>query len=98
WDELPLIADLLPGPDGTYWVQRAAEPKEMRFDRLNVYRTDAFRGDVWDVFDADGRYLGEVRFPGEVRLYRARDGLLYGVRLDELDVPSIARFRLEVGR
>jgi len=98
WDELPVIADLLPGPDGTHWVQRAAAPESMRFDRLNVYRTDGFRGDAWDVFDADGRYLGEVRFPSGVRLFRTRDGLLYGVRLEELDVPSIVRFRLERGR
>ena len=98
WDELPVIADLLPGPDGTHWVQRAAAPQAMRFDRLNVYRTDGFRGDAWDVFDADGRYLGQVRFPSGVRLFRIRDGLLYGIRLDELDVPSIVRFRLERGR
>lgn len=97
WDALPVIAELLPGPEATYWVQRAAAPEAMRFDRLNVYRTDGFRGDAWDVFDADGRCLGEVRFPSGVRLLRIRDGLLYGIRLDELDVPSIVRFRLERG-
>ena len=98
WDELPVIAELLPGPDGTHWVQRAAAPQAMRFDKLNMYRTDGFRGDTWDVFDADGRYLGDVRLPSNVRLFRFRDGLLYAVRLDEHDVPSVVRFRLERGR
>ena len=98
WDALPMIADLLPGPEGTIWVQRAAPPEAMRFDKLNMYRTDSFRGDGWDVFDADGRYLGPVRFPSGVHLFTIRDGLLYGVRLDELDVPSIVRFRLARGR
>lgn len=97
WDELPLIGELLPGPDGALLVQRAAAPRDMRFDRMNVYRTDWIRGSTWDVFDADGRYLGELRFPSRVQLFAARNGLLYGIRADELDVPSIVRYRVEMG-
>lgn len=97
WHELPLIADLLPGPDGTYLVQRAAAPRNMRYDRLNVYRTDWLRGDTWDVFDADGRYLGELRLPSGVQLFAAKGDFLYGIRPDEFDVPSIVRYRVDRG-
>jgi hypothetical protein len=97
WEELPLIAGILSGPEGTYWVQRAAGLEAIRFDRLNIYRTDAFLSATWDVFDSEGRFLGTIRFPDEVQLFRIRDGLLYGVRLDEFDVPSVVRFRLERG-
>ena len=38
WDELSLIADLLPGPDGSYLVQRAAAPRDMRFDVPSIVR------------------------------------------------------------
>ena len=97
WEELPLIAGVLSGPEGTYWVQRAAGLEAMRFDKLNVYRTDAFQSAVWDVFDAEGRFLGTVHLPDEVQLFRIRGGMLYGVRLDEFDLPSVVRFRLDGG-
>lgn len=60
--------------------------------------TDTTR--TFDVFDPDGRYLGLVRVPFVLRGHPApivRDGFLYGVTLDELDVPYIVKARIVRG-
>src|SRR5690606_38385248 len=52
-------------------------------------------GTVLDVFDPDGRYLGPVRLP--FRLWSSplfRDGALYAVTTDELEVPYLVRARV----
>src|SRR5690606_31057542 len=57
--------------------------------------TDTTR--TFDVFDPEGRYLGAVRMPFLLRRYPepiARDGFLYGVVFDELDVPYIVKARV----
>lgn len=96
-EELPLVADVLAGPEGTLWIQRATPPEEMRVEALNIYRTAAYRSHVWDVFDSGGRYLGAVDLAPGVRLLESRDDRLYGVRLDEFDVPRVVRYRIESG-
>lgn len=52
---------------------------------------------TFDVFDPDGRYLGPVHVPFVLRGLPApivRDGFLYGVTFDELDVPYIVKARI----
>ncbi len=56
-----------------------------------------FEGRRFDVFDAHGRYLGPVELP--FPLYTSvppvfRDGRLYAVTRDELDVPYVVRARI----
>jgi hypothetical protein len=52
---------------------------------------------VFDVFDPEGRYLGAVRLPFPLWMSSpvVRDGRLYAVTRDELDVPYVVRARIE---
>ncbi|HEX7051929.1 MAG TPA: 6-bladed beta-propeller [Longimicrobiales bacterium] len=57
----------------------------------------------FDVFDREGRYLGVVRVPFALSGLPgpdpiARDGFLYGVTLDSLDVQYIVKARIVRGR
>lgn len=59
-------------------------------DESRIYRE-------FDVFDPDGHYLGRVELPfrldDDVRM-TVRDGRIYGVTLDDFDVPYVVRARL----
>jgi hypothetical protein len=55
---------------------------------------------VAHVFDPAGRFLGEVSFPFRLsgQPYPVfRDGFMYAVTTDELEVPYVVRARLEKG-
>ncbi len=55
-------------------------------------------GRLLEVFDPQGRYLGPVRLPVALSLYPPpilRNGMIYGVTLDELDVPYLFRARID---
>jgi hypothetical protein len=49
---------------------------------------------TWDVFDAEGRYLGPVTFPGKYQPIRAMGDRFYGIARDELDVQSLKVYRV----
>ena len=52
-------------------------------------------GRVFDIFDPDGRYLGAVRLPFTMPSWPVfRDGALYAVTVDELEVPYVVRARI----
>jgi hypothetical protein len=48
----------------------------------------------WDVFDADGRYLGVVSMPQRFSPRGLREDKVYGVWRDELDVQYVTRLRI----
>ncbi|HEX6133524.1 MAG TPA: 6-bladed beta-propeller [Longimicrobiales bacterium] len=50
---------------------------------------------TFDVFDASGRYLGEVRVQARVGRFALGAGMLAGVTLDELDLPRVMLWRVE---
>lgn len=55
---------------------------------------------VFDVFDPDGRYLGEVRAPEGFSLNPSpyiRGDRVWAVVRDELDVSYVVRFRVVLG-
>ncbi len=64
---------------------------------VEPYRTDE-NGTTWDVFSDAGDYLGRVRtaleLETEVPSPVARDGRLYTVLRDEMDVPYVVRLRI----
>lgn len=69
-------------------------------DRDNIYvvRVTTLE-DEWrllDVFDAEGRYLGEIRLPFRIRRPYpiVRGSTMWAVTTDELDVPYIVRARI----
>lgn len=51
----------------------------------------------WIAFTREGARVGSVLLPPGFRLYAVRNGLLFGVATDELDVPRIQAYRLEEG-
>ncbi len=68
-----------------------------------VSDSDGGGGSGLDVFDPDGRYLGQVITQSRISrwpLFRVRRGNVYFVTTDELDVPFVIRARIEgrVGR
>lgn len=80
----PGAEELFVDDEGNVWVFPVTERDE--------------EGRVLDVFDPEGRWLGRVRLPfplsdGPVPL--VRDGVLYGVTENELEVPFVVRARVE---
>jgi len=80
----PAFEEFVIDDDGFLWVQVVAPPD--------------LEGRLFDVFDPQGRYLGEVATPFPVEFYPApiiREGFLYAVTEDELEVPFLIRARIE---
>ena len=50
---------------------------------------------VFDVFAADGRFLGTLAVPERVRVLHMRGDHVWGAEMDSLDVPSVVRWRIE---
>jgi len=57
-------------------------------------QTEGARSTLLDVFDPDGRYLGEVRAPLALQIVLVRGAALYATATGEEDVPVIVRFRI----
>jgi len=49
---------------------------------------------VWSVFDAAGRWLGDVEMPRGLRVHQIAADHVVGVMRDSLDVESVAVHRL----
>ena len=73
---LPAVFGLTVGATGDLWVRR--KPVVQLHDET-----------VFDVFDTEGRYRGEVRFAGYYWLYEVGEDYVLGAWLDELGVPHI---------
>lgn len=82
-DVKPAFREFTLDDAGNLWVQLVtAEDLERR---------------AFDVFDPEGRYLGQVVAPFPVDFYPApiiRDGFVYAVTEDELEVPFVVRARI----
>jgi len=104
---LPFVFALATGPEGTLWAQRVRRPATAAGaggDSLDIGPTDPelFLADVtlrlgspeWDVFDAEGRYLGVVTFPERFDAVRFRGDAVYGIWRDTLGVEYVKRLRI----
>jgi hypothetical protein len=93
-DHYPTFVSLALGPQGSIWVQHfrsgdeLVEEEEGTFDIQDLGSTD------WSVFDAEGRYLGVVTFPGKYQPIMARGDRFYGIARDDLDVQSLKVYRV----
>lgn len=105
-DVKPLIRSLHAGEDGRIWVQLhqpaeeledpEAEPGPDGESPIPEFREPV----VFDVFEADGRYLGRVEAPegfqvGPAPVFRGEH--VWGIQHDELDVQYVVRYRIEAG-
>ncbi|MDH3731987.1 MAG: 6-bladed beta-propeller [Gemmatimonadota bacterium] len=85
------------GPDGSMWVQPVQSPADLSDEEIERYNfIEDFGAPGWDVFDAEGRYLGVVEMPPRFQPRTFVGDRIYGVWRDDLDVQYIVR--LEVGR
>ncbi len=60
--------------------------------------TPGDEGHLFDLFDPEGRYLGEIRLPFSLQSDPepiVQNGILYGITTDELGAPNVVRARIE---
>jgi hypothetical protein len=89
----PLMAQLLAGPNGTVLVQRLRTTDDLGGEDEEFNPQD-LGSDDWDIFDADGRYLGVLTMPTKFAPLRVDGDAFWGVQRDEFDVASVVRYRL----
>jgi len=109
-DYYPAFFRFQAGPRETLWVQQVLHPGDLTDEEredLSYVADDpevflanprlALGAAIWDVFDAEGRYLGEVDLPERFELVRFVSDAVYGVWRDDMDVEYVMRLRLVVG-
>lgn len=92
-EHLPALAAVAFGPFDSLWVQGFTPPDEFEDTRVRFSVQDMGSLD-WGVFDAEGQYLGVVRFPVDFHPVRVVEDRFYGIARDELDVPTVRVFRV----
>lgn len=96
----PFFSGFLIGDDGRIWVERygLAEKVEDPPASDDGRPTISWRAPAhYDVFEADGRFLGTVRMPGRTRIDFARGNYVWGIASGEFDEPYVVRWRLDFG-
>lgn len=93
-ESYPAFTSLLVGPEGTLWVQRIRTADEL--DALGFDMQDLGSSE-WEVFDADGRYLGVVTVPERVQPMLVRGDAIYGVARDDFEVQTVVRLAIQRG-
>jgi hypothetical protein len=94
-DVFPAFTQMRNGPEQSLWVQRIGVPSDMTEDEQENWNPMLDQGsDEWDVFDADGRYLGVVTMPDRFSAFSLRGDLLYGVWRDEFEVQYVKVYRI----
>lgn len=93
-EHYPAFALLTWGPQGTLWVQRIVSGDDLAGDEAETFDPQDLGSKEWEVFDAEGRYLGIVRFPGKYQPIRTIGDRFYGIARDDMDVQSLKVFRV----
>ncbi|MGH7480976.1 MAG: 6-bladed beta-propeller [Longimicrobiales bacterium] len=99
----PYFKGLYTGLDGRIWVYRyvQAEPVVRDSVTLAADTTGELSPRYWrepivfDVFEPDGRFLGEVHMPQGARLSVMAGGQAWGIVRDSLDVQYIRRWQVD---
>lgn len=92
---LPAFAGIVAGSDGEIWVQHIQAVTELSEEELESFDVLQDLGaPEWDVFDADGKYLGVVTMPRRFSPRLFRGDHVYGVWRDELDVQYVLRLKV----
>jgi hypothetical protein len=94
-DYFPAFNIVGAGPNGTTWVQHFRPLSDLSEEELaSIVGRANFGGPNWDVFDAQGRYLGVVTMPEDFTPKLFRGDKIYGIWRDELDVQYVLRLRV----
>ena len=108
-DTKPLYSDIHVGLDGRIWIAMVPEvgPRigstsmSMGVGNPSGARRPPPSKDpgpskpaLYDVFEPDGRYLGQVQVPARVSSVVRRGDAVWAVAFDAEDVPRIKRYRI----
>jgi hypothetical protein len=80
-EHLPVYAALLVDPEGCAWLRRYVAP-------------GIRPGRDWDVYSAEGAYLGAVRTPPGLGILEIGTGYVLGTWTDDMDIEYIEIYRL----
>ncbi len=95
-DRYPAYLQMLEGMDGSIWVQGVQSPANLPPEMQDSYNPQLDLGSrEWDVFDAEGRYLGVVNMPVRFQPVRFQGNHIYGIQRDELDVQYVVKLAVE---
>lgn len=94
-DFVPVLSRVHMGPAGSLWVTGVVTFSSLSEQEQEYYNfwTDKPAPD-WEVFDAEARFLGQVRMPPGFVPSVFRGDKVYGVQIDEFDVQYVVRFRV----
>jgi len=93
---IPAFNQMMEGPAGTTLVQQVQEIGAMESVDLAEEQSRRLGATAWDVFDDEGRYLGEIELPARFTPLVWTDDAVYGRWLDDFDRHHVRR--LGVGR
>lgn len=94
-ENFPAFLQMMPGPDGSLWVQRVQQPTLLTAEEQETWNPQLDLGATeWDIFDAEGRYLGVVEMPHRFQPVTFQDDLVYGIWRDEFDVQYVRVMRI----
>ena len=91
-DTYPAFITLSHGPDRSVWVQRVRSGNDLSEE--GDFDPQDLGSNTWDIFDGEGRYLGDVTFPGKYQPMKVMDDRIYGIARDEFDVQSMKVYRV----
>ena len=93
----PAFARLSCGPSGSIWVQPWRSVNSLADDELPevMIGTESEASAHFDVFDRQGRYLGEVPLPPDFWPFRFQGEHLYGRWRDSLNVEYVKVLKIE---
>ena len=95
-ERYPAYFQMLEGMDGSIWVQGIQSPTNLPPELQESYNPQLDLGTPeWDVFDAEGRYLGLVRMPARFQPLRFVGNDVYGIQRDDLDVQYVVKLAIE---
>jgi hypothetical protein len=96
----PPLGRIAVAEDGSIWVQRMDAVSPVENSLLQTVRlypgTDLPPPPptFWDLFDPDGRFLGQVELPPRFRPMHVRGADVTGVQRDSLDIEYVVTYRI----
>jgi len=96
--EMPFFSGLETGTDGRIWVRRNTEPLRVEAEPSSSGQPPRswVQPFLYDVFEADGTFLGEVRFPDHFEPHVFGSGYVWGVREGEFGEDYVVRLGIDV--
>lgn len=96
---MPPFRGITVARDGRIWVRRNTHPIELPVEaRPGGPPPVGFAQPyLYDVFEADGTYLGEIRFPRDFEPHLFEEGYVWGVRRGALEEQYVVRLSVMVG-